>query len=257
MSATGFDKEKEKSFLNSLVADYTDTHPYSEVKKKILVENMLRHIAPGTKGLQFGCANGIETSFLAEAMDHLTVLDGSSIFIERLKKSQANQNIEYIETLFEDFNFDSVGQTYDFIACNYVLEHVFDDSQILRNIHSLMNEKSILCITVPNLNALSRQLALEMGLLKSLEGLTENDHKHGHRRTYSLDALVDKVHACGFEIIEKRGVVVKILADFQLNKLLREEVLSSNHILALDRMAQRTELISMSDSIFLALKRVS
>ena len=103
--------------------------------------------------------------------------------------------------------------------------------------------------------ALSRRLALEMGLVASLSDLTENDHKHGHRRTYTLETLIEEVTAAGFHVAEASGIVFKILADFQLNKLLSTGFLTKEHVLGMQSLAQHKENIAYSDSIFLVLRK--
>ncbi len=93
---THFDLKKELEFLNGLVKDYTDSSPYSEIKKEIIVNLMLGHISgPGWTGLQFGCANGYETTRLLSVLNSLEVVDGSSIFIERLKQQSHGSNLEF------------------------------------------------------------------------------------------------------------------------------------------------------------------
>ncbi len=251
-----FDPEKERKFLNDLVKDYTDTHPYSEIKKEIIVNMMLARMrSKDATGLQLGCANGYETELLASHLRALQVVDGSSVFIERLKGQDHPSNITFQLALFEDLDRTNAGRTFDHVACNYVLEHVHDTVPVLKNIRSLMHEKSTLFITVPNSNALSRRLALKMGLLNSLEGLTENDLRHGHRRTYTLASLVDEVTGAGFEVMERAGVIFKILADFQLNRALKDGFLTKEHILGLQALALEPENISHCDSIFLVLRR--
>ena len=217
---------------------------------------MLGHIN-GTEGtgLQFGCANGYETKRLSSALSQLDVVDGSTIFIERLKANDSGSNINYHCALFEDFDHGTVGRTYDFLSCNYIMEHVYDTSSILANIKSMMHDKSLLFITVPNSLALSRRLALEMGLVSSLSALTENDHKHGHRRTYTADSLRSEVKEAGFKVVKEQGIVMKILADFQLNGLLKSNVLKKEHIIGLQGLAEKGENVTYSDSIFLVLQK--
>jgi len=251
-----FNAEKERDFLNSLVQDYTDSSPYSEIKKDIIVQRMIGRM-PNTSGsgLQFGCANGFETGLLAKHLNKLDVVDGSSTFIERLKGEEHASNIGFHLALFEDYDHKSTGRTYDYVSCNYILEHVFDTGSILHNIHGMMHEDSLLFVTVPNRMALSRRLALEMGLVASLSDLTENDHKHGHRRTYTLETLIEEVTAAGFHVAKASGIVFKILADFQLNKLLSTGFLTKEHVLGMQSLAQHKENIAYSDSIFLVLRK--
>lgn len=256
MTAGYFDADKEREFLNGLVTDYTDTSPYSEVKKEIIVQAMLSRITrPEARGLQFGCANGYETNRLAGQLGGLDVVDGSSIFIERLMKEDHPPNVQFHLALFEEFDHERVGRMFDYISCNYILEHVFDTAHILRNIRGMLAPGGKLFVTVPNSFALSRRLAKEMGLVKSLEALTENDHKHGHRRTYTFSSLREELTGAGFKIVEEKGIVHKILADFQLNQLLRTGFLSKEHIIGMQKLAEMEENRTYADSIFMVLEK--
>ena len=252
-----FNPDKEKEFLNGLVQDYTDSSPYSEVKKELIVQKMLAAIS-GRKGrgLQFGCANGYETDRLALHMGSLDVVDGSSIFIERLQRERQHaSNVHFHLALFEEYDHQRTGRTYDYVACNYVLEHVFDTAHILSNIAGMLAADGLVFITVPNAMALSRRLAKEMGLVDSLFDLTPNDHKHGHRRTYTVESLREEVTAAGFRIVQESGIVFKILADFQLNRLLRDGFLTPEHIHGLQRLAEVDGNAHFADSIFMVLGR--
>lgn len=255
MSAS-FDANKEREFLNGLVQDYTDSSPYSEIKKEIIVQMMLSRIQGAhARGLQFGCANGYETNRLGSALGALDVVDGSSIFIDRLRKEQHPANIHFHLALFEEYDHERTGAIYDYVSCNYILEHVYDTAHILRNIRGMLADGGSVFVTVPNAMALSRRLAKEMGLMESLHALTPNDHKHGHRRTYTLETLRADVHAAGFMIHEEAGIVFKILADFQLNKLLKDGFLTKEHIVGMQKLAEMEGNMAFADSIFLVLKK--
>lgn len=125
-----FDPNKEREFLNGLVQDYTDSSPYSELKKEIIVQKMLAGITKANaRGLQFGSANGYETNRLARHLGSLDVVDGSSIFIERIQREQQHtSNTHFHLALFEEFDVKRTGRTYDYVSCNYILEHVFRHS---------------------------------------------------------------------------------------------------------------------------------
>lgn len=252
-----FDPSKEREFLNGLVQDYTDSSPYSEVKKELIVQKMLSGITrPNGRGLQFGCANGYETNRLAQHLGSLDVVDGSSIFIERLQHEQQHaSNVHFHLALFEEYDLERTGRTYDYVSCNYILEHVFDTAHILSNIRGMLASDGLVFITVPNAMALSRRLAKEMGLVNSLFDLTPNDHKHGHRRTYTVESLREEVKAAGFRIVEESGIVFKILADFQLNRLLRDGFLTPEHIQGLQRLAEADGNAQFADSVFMILGR--
>lgn len=248
-----FDAEKERSFLSGVAAGYTDASPYSELKKDIIFDLMEPYLVSSKEktGLQLGCAGGYETRKLADRLGSLSVVDGAQDFIKRVEESSCYSNVSFICSLFEELDSTRHRQRYDFIFCNYVLEHVFDVKLVLRQISGLLKADGKLFIVVPNFLALSRQIALKMGLIDDLQALTENDHRHGHRRVYCLETLTADVEEAGLVVLETQGVVLKILADFQLNKLLEEGFLLPRHIHALQKLAQSPENTRFSDSIFM------
>jgi hypothetical protein len=95
---------------------------------------------------------------------------------------------------------------------------------------SVLKSDGLLMIVVPNARALSRQLALHMGLISDLKALTENDRNHGHRRVYDRVSLDRDIKSAGFENLCQGGIMLKILADFQMDELISMQVLQDEHI---------------------------
>jgi hypothetical protein len=87
-----------------------------------------------------------------------------------------------------------------------------------------------LFIVVPNARALSRQLALHMGLIADLKALTENDLVNGHRRVYDRVSLNRELRDTGFSTVAEGGLMLKILADFQLDKLIDDGFIQQQQI---------------------------
>jgi 2-polyprenyl-3-methyl-5-hydroxy-6-metoxy-1,4-benzoquinol methylase len=247
-----FDPENERNFLDSLVQDYRDVSPYSRCKKEIIHEVIQSHMvdAGNKTGLQLGCSNGYETAILASQLKTLAVVDGSSIFINKLKESNAYPNVRFTYSLFEEYALPAGETKYDFVFCNYILEHVFETDSILKMIRSVIADNGIFFAVVPNANAFSRQLALDMKLITGLRDLTENDHRHGHRRVYDMQTIKADVTNAGFDIIDSRGIIFKILADFQLNKIMEEKIMGDAHIRSLYNLG--LQYPELTDSIFIA-----
>jgi hypothetical protein len=105
---------------------------------------------------------------------------------------------------------------------------------------------------VPNAQAFSRQLAQRMGLIKDLYALTDNDHAHGHRRVYDKKTFVKDFEASGYQVVTTEGVIFKILADFQLNKMMQSGIIGEEHIRGLQEMARGQQ--DFCDSIFIVAK---
>ena len=205
----------------------------------------------GRVGLQLGCSEGYETEMLSKILDKLDVIEGSSVFLEMCKKKIKTKNllnVNFINSLFEEFKIDDKYEKYNFVFCSYVLEHVIDVKLILKMIKSVLKPDGLLFIVVPNCRALSRQLALNMNIIADLKELTENDLKHGHRRVFERDLLNRDIEECGFQIIQQGGIILKILADFQLDELLEKEFLNKSHFKGLYKLG--LEYPDFSDSLY-------
>ena len=247
-----FSPEKEKKFLDDLVRDYRDVSPYSRCKKEIIhsvIQTFMQN-AEAKTGLQLGCSNGYETSILAGQLKELKVIDGSSVFIEKMKSSNTYPNVEFRYSLFEEYSIPPGEKKYDYVFCNYILEHVFETGTVLKMIREVIADDGIFFGVVPNANAFSRRLALEMKLITGLKDLTENDHRHGHRRVYDMNSFRADITSAGFEIIDSRGLIFKILSDFQLNKMMEQQIVTDAHIHALYKAG--LDHPDSTDSIFIA-----
>lgn len=250
-----FNRIEELEFLDNLVSDYKDDSPYSKIKKNIILNLIKSNVdldVKSKKALQLGCSNGYETEQLSKIFDNLYVADGSQKFINKVQS--LHRNVNFVHTLFEDINVSFSNEKFDFIFCHYILEHVFDSVLILEKLKSLLAPEGIIFIVVPNANALSRQLAQKMRLIENLTDLTKNDLNHGHRRVYTYESLVRDIEKSSLKINKINGVVFKILADFQLNELLRSGFLNEEHILGMQKLALIDENIHFSDSFFVVLK---
>ena len=209
--------------------------------------------------LEMGCGGGESTRFLAPLFEHLVVLDGSKEFLEdaRAKLSEFD-NIEYQYGLFEEIKEI---EKYDVIIANYIFEHVDSVEDILKVCYRSLKKGGILFITVPNAQALSRQLAVKMGILEDVYVLTENDIKHGHKRIFDRktggeweDAYAREYgEKSDFHIIGDGGLYIKEFADFQLKEMVDKEILSRDHFIGMSKLAE--DYPEIAGSIYICLEK--
>jgi SAM-dependent methyltransferase len=215
----------EKDFLESVVKTYvTSESPQDRLIKSLAVQTFLPFMNPDGQALEFGCCDGYMTNLIAQSVQHLTVVDGSETFIE-MARQRVPADVEFVHALFEDYR---PPEKYDYIFATYVLEHVQDAVSFLRHARTLLNTNGLLFLVVPNARALSRQLARHMGLLDDLYALTANDVNHGHRRVYDRILLNRSIHSAGLRQVAQGGLLLKILADFQMDKLINDGVLGES-----------------------------
>lgn len=245
--------QDESIFLDKVFNTYTVDH---SLQTKVMRELIIRTFYPFLKkgrALELGCSDGYMSSMLAGYVNSLDVVDGSDLFLqkaqERVKRDNL-KNITFHKALFEEFETES---KYDFIIASYILEHVLDPFDVLRMANNALNDDGLLFIVVPNANALSRQLAMHMGLYDNLKVLTENDMKHGHRRVYDRTSLNLVVEKSGFKTISQGGLMLKILADFQMDKLIEDGILGQEQIDGLYKLG--LEYPDLCNSLFSICKK--
>ncbi|MFV9875364.1 MAG: class I SAM-dependent methyltransferase [Rickettsiales endosymbiont of Dermacentor nuttalli] len=226
----------EKRHLSSLIDVYSkgnDQEKINAVIRSLGARTFFPFISDKQAvALELGCSNGFMANLIAEKIQAVHVLEGVHELIIEVEKD-AKSNVKFIHTLFEEFNSD---QKYDYVFALFVLEHVFDVQEVLNMVKRVLKPGGILFITVPNARALSRQFARHMGIIQDLKELTENDVCFGHRRVYDRCTLNEELNQAGFSQIMQGGLLLKILADFQLNELLNNGFLSENHIDALYKL---------------------
>jgi SAM-dependent methyltransferase len=235
----------EVELLERVVPTYvTSESPQDQLIKKLAMRTFTQYIHPGKRALEFGCCDGFMTGLIYNCVGQLTVVDGSQTFLEMAKK-RVPSNVNFIHSLFEDFTSE---HKFDYIFATYVLEHVIDPVGFLSLAGHLLADDGLLFLVVPNARALSRQLARHMDLIVDLFALTPNDVNHGHRRVYDRVLLDRDVQAAGLNQISQGGLLLKLLADFQMDKLIETGILAEPQLEGLYKMG--LEYPDLAGSLF-------
>lgn len=111
-----------------------------------------RHLPKGGNGLDCFCGNGYGTKFLADSLDaKVHGIDGSEDAIVAARKhfSGPNSTFEYLR-----FPFELTRDTYDFVVCLESLEHVKEDTALLKVLVNSLRHGGRLVISTPNEAAL-------------------------------------------------------------------------------------------------------
>jgi 2-polyprenyl-3-methyl-5-hydroxy-6-metoxy-1,4-benzoquinol methylase len=219
--------EQEKAFLKSATQTYTlHLSPQMKAMRQLVIRTVRPYLRGG-HGLELGSADGSMTELLLEAgVAALDVVEGSEEFA-RQTQSRNLPNVRLVHSLFEEFEPE---RCYDYIFALYVLEHVLDPASLLARLRPALQPEGLLFVVVPNARALSRQLAVHMDLLSHVKELTPNDHQHGHRRVYDRVELNRQLDEAGFSTLHQGGILLKVLADFQLDQLLGQGFLNEKQM---------------------------
>lgn len=178
-----------------------------------------RHLKEGSL-LEMGPAEGIMTDFFVTKYDDVTVVEGSSLFCEKL--AEKHPNITVINSLFEDFQ---PPKQYDNIVLGHVLEHVLDPIPVLEVAFKALAPGGTILAAVPNAKSIHRQAAVKMGMLNDIHQLNEMDHYHGHRRVYSPELLEKDFQDTGFKVEKVGGYWIKPLSNSQIEQTWSHEMI--------------------------------
>ena len=176
----------------------------------------------GDNVLEIGCYQGDFTEKLLPIFNNITVLDASSDSLAVVAQRFGNK-VRRVEGIIENLSFD---EGFDTIFLVHTLEHLDDPVADLRRIGSWLRPGGRFFVVVPNANAASRQIAVQMGIVDFNAAITEAEHVHGHRATYSLDTLASVIRRAELDIVRTGGVFFKPLANYQFDALADSDLLS-------------------------------
>src|SRR5206468_644522 len=111
-------------------------------------------------------------------------VDGTAAYVEEVKRRLPH--VDAVHSLFEEY---APGRAFETAVLGHVLEHVADPVTILRATRDLLGPHGVAIVTVPNADSIHRQIGVAMGMLASTTELNEADHRIGHRRVYTREAL--------------------------------------------------------------------
>lgn len=184
--------------------------------------------------LELGCFRGDMTEQILSFVDDATVVEAASDLSAHVR-SRFGDRVKVITSTFEDARID---ERFANIFLVHTLEHLDDPVGVLRRVRTWLTESGHLFIAVPNANALSRQIAVRMGLVKYNSAVTPSEAAHGHRRTYSLDLLLSHANDAGLKVIGSGGVLVKALANFQFDQAISSGIIDEAYLDGCDALAR-------------------
>lgn len=158
--------------------------------------------------LELGIGHGFTTRLFNQGFKRHVVVEGSKVVIDQFKENNGDLDVELVEGYFESFMTD---ERFDVILMGFVLEHVDDPALIVERFKQFLAPGGRLFVAVPNAKSMNRRLGLEMGMIKDIYELNENDHALGHQRQFCRDSLKSLLSSCGFKVTWEEGVYLKPL----------------------------------------------
>jgi 2-polyprenyl-3-methyl-5-hydroxy-6-metoxy-1,4-benzoquinol methylase len=214
--------------------DYNQEHRDGERKYSYDFDTVLRgymmraldpFLRPG-RALELGCYTGDVTELIAQRYTDLTVVEASDELIAATRR-RLSTRATFVHATFEEAKLDG---RFDAVFLMHTLEHLDDPALVLRRIGGWLSDTGRLFVVVPNANAPSRQIAVQMGIVPFNSAITDGERAHGHRKTYSLDTLEREVVVGGLSIVHRGGVFFKALANYQFDKLMGGDVITPEYL---------------------------
>jgi 2-polyprenyl-3-methyl-5-hydroxy-6-metoxy-1,4-benzoquinol methylase len=218
--ARDFDREFQDSDVRSYAYDFDYLmHGY-------LMREFSTHLS-GSRALELGCYKGEFTAAILQRFSDVTVVEGSAELIA-MARARVEGAATFILSAFEQVDLPEA--CYDAIFLIHTLEHLDEPGEVLRAIKKWLAPAGRLFVAVPNANAISRQIAVKMGLVDYNSAVTRGERDHGHRRTYSLDTLEFVMRKNGLRIVQSGGVFLKPFANFQLDRMLQHGIIDNAYL---------------------------
>jgi ribosomal protein S18 acetylase RimI-like enzyme len=222
----------QKDQMRDFNEEYRDSterqyaYDFDWVLRKYLLRAISPYLKRGGRALEIGCYKGDMTDQLLAYFDLLTVVEASSELCAIVSKRFPGR-IEVINSTFEDLGIKSV---FENVFLVHTLEHLDDPVGTLSKVRGWMPPGGRLFVAVPNANALSRQIAVRMGLIEYNSAVTPAEREHGHRITYSMSTFLNDLRSAGLTVICEGGVLVKALANFQFDRALKERIVDERYL---------------------------
>ena len=202
------EKEKQESLTWDRGTHYAT---YNEILGYYQVRSCLEN-ARGTSLLDLPCGDGTLTAMFAEHFRWVVGVDASGAHLAKAR--QKLPGVEFHESLIEEL---SLKEKFGTVVMLNILEHVVDPLVTLRKAASFLEKNGVLIVQVPNAHAVNRKIAVLMGTLSSCEELSPFDlHVAGHRRSYTIAALIDDAQRAGLRVEKTGGVFYKSLSTPQI-----------------------------------------
>ena len=137
-----------------------DTHrrsllgPIKDLVTKARLKDFLSGLSQGAALLEVGCGDGSLLIVICKARPDLKMTALDLQFTERHRASLEAAQIECMECLFEDAQFE---RSFDLIVMNQLIEHLWDVRRCLAKVQSCLAPGGTLSVSTPNLNGWDRR----------------------------------------------------------------------------------------------------
>lgn len=207
---------EEKIKLNKIA----ETHDYSSGFNGKMTKYRALTIRELYKGggtlLDLGAGDGNLTSKIAHLFEKITLVEASEKYLHQAKNKLKKHSVTFHEKLIEHFD---TKEKFDLILASGVLEHLTNPEILLNKVKNWLKDDGFFLVIVPNASSFHRRVGMQIGIIRNIYELSEQDFAVGHRRYYDLKTLRKEIIKQGFKVIKTGGILFKILPNREMEKL--------------------------------------
>ncbi len=128
---------------------------------------------------------------------------------------------------------------FDIIILSSLLHEIGNQKDFLGVCRSLMSEKTILHVNVPNAKSFHRVLALEAGLITDLTSRSGRQDSFQQNEVFDEESLRALVESAGFSVVKSGSFILKPFTHTQMEKLIAAKILTPELLEGLYKMSAR------------------
>ena len=202
-------------------------------RKKVL--EILNKYKP-EKILEIGCGTSSIFDFYHDYKE-FTVVEPSKEFCEIVKNAQFyNNKITVINDFIENTYEELKNNTFDFILVSSLIHELINPDNLMQVIKLLSNKDTIIHINVPNEDSFHLLWALESGIIKKLDSLSQTAKKYQRNNTYNIEKLKKYCLDQGFCSFEEGSYFIKIFNNTKMLSCFEHDIINKDLLDGLDKL---------------------
>jgi SAM-dependent methyltransferase len=204
-----YDSEGFKSSYFSDLARLEENNFWFRSRNQLILWALDKYCHNFQSFLEIGCGTGYVLSGVSKRFPD-TTLNGSEIFTAGLNLATSRlPSANFMQMDARDIPFV---EEFDVIGAFDVLEHIEDDIQVLKQVHTALKPQGFMLLTVPQHARLWSTI----------------DEYACHVRRYAASDLQHKLEATGFQLVRSTSFVTTLLPAMMVSRFFRKKVSVGN-----------------------------
>ena len=228
---------------SSKYADQYHTQSFETVMVEIRRDRVLASLQEHScrRILEIGC--GLEPLFpYLKDYEHYVIVEPSPEFVQHARSvalATGKPEIRVIEGYFEELPKEIfAGDRFDMIILSSLLHEVPDPGALLQAIRQVTDEQTVVHINVPNVYSFHRLLALEMGLIASIDARSQTEISFGRHTRFDRSKLITLVENYGFDVLSSGSYFIKPFSHAQMERIIGAGIVDSAIVAGLAGMVK-------------------